>query len=642
MVRLSGRGISSFPPQIFALTEQKNLTSDEKWWECEPLSSIDVSHNELTAIPGAIGELADLKVLNLAYNKLTSLPVEISRLELLKQIKSAHNRISKLDAAMFAGPMDLAELELAHNQLVSIPAELSRMRSLEVLDLSHNRIESLPESLGELAQLKTLRLGSNRLSGLPSSLDRLSRLSTLEAPCNAIFRTPNLARSRIVFLDMHQNRLAELPALPPTVQQVHLAYNQIASLSGIERASGLSTLNVSNNKLRDIPSALVQCSQLKLLDVSNNDLPTVPGELGRLEALNTLKLDGNPLRAFKRSLISADISAVKKWLRLRAGDDADRKQFVKEQKRDDARVLRREANASRSLSLRGRGLAELPKGVLLDVELLRSLDLSANRLTRVPAEVERHATSLAELNLDENKLEMFPPPVSRLRALVSLRVRRNVLVTFPAMPGFEGLETLDLRANRLPGFPGGVLRLAALRTLFLGSNQIREVPYLGALRRLETLTLDNNKIVSMANGLRALPMLRTLNLENNDLRQLPLELGLCPALKSLAVSGNPLRMLKQHTIRQGTDAILKFLRNRIPLESPLRREMETAGRSQADAASSDVNLERLGRFRAEIKRLAEALQDLGLSGAKRHALKKQMALKRASLIRLERKAGMRR
>ena len=58
--------------------------------------------------------------------------------------------------------------------------------------------------------------------------------------------------------------------------------------------------------------------------------------------------------------------------------------------------------------------------------------------------------------------------------------------------------------------------------------------------------------------------LRTLALENNALTQLDPRLALLPALRALAVDGNPLRSVRRAVLAQGSDALLALLRNRLP------------------------------------------------------------------------------
>lgn len=57
------------------LLDEKNITKDEKWWECVELTALDLSNNLITAIPDAINNLTALGVLLMNHNKLGEVDV---------------------------------------------------------------------------------------------------------------------------------------------------------------------------------------------------------------------------------------------------------------------------------------------------------------------------------------------------------------------------------------------------------------------------------------------------------------------------------------------------------------------------------------------------------------------------------------
>lgn len=112
-------------------------------------------------------------------------------------------------------------------------------------------------------------------------------------------------------------------------------------------------------------------------------------------------------------------------------------------------------------------------------------------------------------------------------------------------------------------------------------------------RNLEILIAVNNKIEKIdLDGLRNLPFISVLDLHNNNIAQVPPELGLLPlkcvlclnhnisnssvwqsiintltisfSPRSLNLEGNAFRVPSYHILSQGTDAVLRFLQNRIP------------------------------------------------------------------------------
>lgn len=69
---------------------------------------------------------------------------------------------------------------------------------------------------------------------------------------------------------------------------------------GVGRARCLLVLNLSHNKLEQIPSQLLMnVTDLLNLDVSYNNLEALPPQLRRLTNLQTLVLSNNPLSHFQ-------------------------------------------------------------------------------------------------------------------------------------------------------------------------------------------------------------------------------------------------------------------------------------------------------------------------------------------------------
>jgi internalin A len=111
---------------------------------------LDLSGRGLTSLPPEIGRLTNLQTLNLSGNGLTSLPPEIGRLT------------------------NLRTLYLDGNGLTSLPPEIVQLTNLRTLYLSGNRLTSLPATLAPLLRSGlVLRLLGNPLADpLPELFER--------------------------------------------------------------------------------------------------------------------------------------------------------------------------------------------------------------------------------------------------------------------------------------------------------------------------------------------------------------------------------------------------------------------------------------------------------------------------------------
>ena len=190
------------------------------------------------AIPAALGQTNNLRILNLDGNQLSgAIPEELGN-------------VSSLEF-----------LYLSDNQLTgSIPVELSNLSNLKLLDMQENALSgSIPSVLGNLTQVSMVNLSSNDLSGpIPGELGDLSALTTLRLSGN--------------------NLTGPIPS-------------QIANLTQ------LRFLNASQNDLSGaIPSFLGSLSNLEELSLWGNQLTgELPASLGNLLVLENLTLHQNQL-----------------------------------------------------------------------------------------------------------------------------------------------------------------------------------------------------------------------------------------------------------------------------------------------------------------------------------------------------------
>jgi Leucine-rich repeat (LRR) protein len=95
------------------------------------------------------------KVVDLSGQQLTALPADVT----------SQNNISSLN--------------LSNNQLTTLPASIRNLTNLQVLNVENNRLETLPPEIGLLKNLKTADFSNNRLTSLPAELGNLTGLKTL-------------------------------------------------------------------------------------------------------------------------------------------------------------------------------------------------------------------------------------------------------------------------------------------------------------------------------------------------------------------------------------------------------------------------------------------------------------------------------
>lgn len=201
--------------------------------------------------------------------------------EVNKLIEEAEGQ---LDPAVY----DLTQLNLlkvTNSSLTCLSKDLARLVNLTNLVLQNNRLEVVPEAVGSLEKLKFLDVSSNHLTSLPASLGSLTSLTTLNVTGNQLTSLPSLQGCiNLLVLDVSHNQLSEFPDICSS------------------NLTHLTEVKLSNNRVDQIPVAVIDLPALKLLDAAHNNIKTVPGEFSDCSKLKELNLKGNPLsdRRFKK------------------------------------------------------------------------------------------------------------------------------------------------------------------------------------------------------------------------------------------------------------------------------------------------------------------------------------------------------
>ncbi|CAL8255716.1 unnamed protein product [Merluccius merluccius] len=559
-LNLSGRGLGEVPQNVYRINvdtpeeANQNLSfgAADRWWEQTELTKLLLSSNQLTTLSDDIRLLPALTTLDLHDNQLTSLPGALGELEQLQQLRLSHNQLSALPLEM-CGLRNLHSLTLQKNLLETLPEELGQLESLTELVLSNNHLKSLPSGLGRLACLQKLDLSHNLLESLPDSLAKLANLKLLDCSNNQLTGFP-VSLSEMTNLEqlyLRHNKLRLLPQLPaPNLKELYAGNNQIHQLESEQLASlaAVSILELRDNKIQSLPDELALLSTLTRLDLTNNDVGTLPASLSLLPNLKVLMLEGNPLRGIRRDLLSRGTTELLKYLKGRIKEEPD-----KANESPTAMTLPSQASVN-----------------IHNIQTLKILDYSEKRSDNVPDEVFDAAAgqTVTTINFSKNQLTTLPPRLAEFQgSLTELNLGFNKLPCLaPAVSSLVQLTHLDLRNNQLSDLPSDLGTLKKLRSVILNYNKFKCFPdVLYEIVSLETVLLGNNQVGGVDAGrLKALVALSTLDLSNNDLLNIAPELGLCTSLRCLSLDGNPFRTPRAAIVAKGTDAVMEYLRSRIP------------------------------------------------------------------------------
>jgi Leucine-rich repeat (LRR) protein len=192
----------------------------------------------------------------------------------------------RVDALGEPLPVSLERLYAAEIALASVPPWIGSLTRLRTLDLGHNVLSSLPDSMAELQALEILYIHDNRLAVLPAWLGSLRGLTYLNVAENGLRELPEVSGlSRLIELRAMHNRLTDVPALPPSLRELHLRGNECTAVPDTVRGlPELRVLDMRANRLSGaLPEWLAELPRLEKLDLRWNSFedppygPTPPG-----------------------------------------------------------------------------------------------------------------------------------------------------------------------------------------------------------------------------------------------------------------------------------------------------------------------------------------------------------------------------
>lgn len=410
------------------------------------LRSLDISCNHLTHIPDAAwqqfgtvtaydnqiaGHLAldcpDLTHVDLCGNRLARLDVGPQCTQLQHLVVSG-NRLAQVDfAADGPGPYALrslfmnnnivdrvdlpplwqASLQVLHlrcNNLTFLDVRPRGFPKLEVLNLSHNRVALMPD-LAHMSHLRVLKVDHNRLLSLPelpASLEtltcahnhlpcmrlELAHLYRLHASYNVIADVDVMACPQLKYVDLSENSLTAMPAMPASIVHVDISNNATLSLGGAAGSVAAQQVLLANNRMAKIDMAVF--SRIRVLQMGNNDL----AELGHLPpTLTHVNVSYNRITRLPRSACALEHLAI--------------------------------------LDMQSNRLYELPEGVFDNMPRLYKLYMHNNFLTAVP-DMGR-LRSLQYCNFSYNPLSRLPPGINALPVL-RLALLEHTLIPPSSLP----------------------------------------------------------------------------------------------------------------------------------------------------------------------------------------------------------------
>ena len=186
----------------------------------------------------------------------------------------------------------LLEQLITINKELDIKTSIKKLYLKKELYIENDNITSIPDDIGALKYLKDLTITYCNIRTLPSSLGYLN----------------------LTGLDLSHNKLIQLPdeiCQLTNLIDLNLEGNALTTLPYcIDKMKRLTELSASSNKLTKLPINLFKLKRLKSLDLGYNEITNLPDNIGELQKLKYLRLGHNKLTSLPSSLSSLPLYAL--------------------------------------------------------------------------------------------------------------------------------------------------------------------------------------------------------------------------------------------------------------------------------------------------------------------------------------------
>ncbi|XP_064434842.1 PH domain leucine-rich repeat-containing protein phosphatase 1 isoform X2 [Mirounga angustirostris] len=233
------------------------------------VTQLDLRDNKLGDLDAMI--FNNIEVLHCERNQLVTLNICGY---FLKALYAASNELVQLD--VYPVPNYLSYMDVSRNCLENVPEWVCESRKLEVLDIGHNQICELP------ARLRFLNASANKLETLPPA--------TLSEETNSILQELYLTNNNLT------DKCVPLLTGHPHLKILHMAYNRLQSFpaSKMAKLEELEEIDISGNKLKAIPTTIMNCRRMHTMIAHSNCIEVFP-EVMQLPEIKCVDLSCNEL-----------------------------------------------------------------------------------------------------------------------------------------------------------------------------------------------------------------------------------------------------------------------------------------------------------------------------------------------------------
>uniref|UniRef100_UPI00398F04A9 PH domain leucine-rich repeat-containing protein phosphatase 1 isoform X2 n=1 Tax=Pristiophorus japonicus TaxID=55135 RepID=UPI00398F04A9 len=278
------------------------------------VTHLDLRDNKLSTLDATV--FGDIEVLHCERNQLTSLKISGF---FLKNLYAASNELVYIDA--YPVPNNLTSMDVSRNRLESLPAWVCEGKKLEALDISHNQICELPAKLFCNGSLRKLLAGHNQLRRLPQRFER-TQAEVIDIQHNHLTELPSNLFLKADCLRCLNASANKLEILPPSclseeshsvLQELYLTNNYLTDkcVPLLTGHTCLKVLHLAYNRLQSFPaSKMAKLEELEEIDLSGNKLKTIPTTIMNCRRMHTVIAHSNCIEVFPEVMQLFEIKCV--------------------------------------------------------------------------------------------------------------------------------------------------------------------------------------------------------------------------------------------------------------------------------------------------------------------------------------------
>ncbi|VVM42914.1 NEL-type E3 ubiquitin ligase domain-containing protein [Pseudomonas fluorescens] len=475
-----------------------------------------------------------------------------------------------------SGPLPALTVDFSHVKILSLQTIawsdaadtfLSNFPNLEILSINHCGLEKLPAKIGDMDKLRLLNLSTNHIELDEQSAARLSALSQLtiiNLSHNPTLKMPPdfSLMSGLIALELSNTGISQWP-------------------TGLRDKTALNGLNLSNNRLREVPEeflnpapehlpAIARINGATLLE--GNEFPsgywrkfddywrrlnTAHPEL--MDPVHPAAFDSDNSRAQRyRSLYPRkSIKECREYIwSLEEGTAHARLSSLEE----EFGVLKSQLDAwvfsgggNRQRYIRANQL-QINAETRNDRTRARDRVLSCWR-RETPQKLANDGTPIGlELDLSGLTLQSLPDLDVDFSHVGSLKLSNMNLSTSPEgfLTRFRHVRWLNLSHNQLRELPPALGEMNGLTRLFLQNNQLSLTSHaarvLSERTTLRALWLHENPQLGITPDFSQIPDIRSVDLSNTGIETFPTGLSEQPLLDTINLSGNRISTIPDSVI----------------------------------------------------------------------------------------------